>query len=406
MKTLRSTLLVVLTLGLGLSTQPQRGPSPKDLLTIPADITSYGGVFLRAQINNSQPLWFALDSGASFPFVIDASQASILGLKLDRRALRGMGAGPSPYDVADTNLRVIAIGGLRYTNQTVAVLSLDSIAAQIGRPLDGIVGIDLFTRYVVEIGYPDDQIKLYDPKTYKYSGAGEIIPLTLRDSHFFVPAEIVMPDRLPLNGQFLVDTGGWMVGVVLTTPFARSNRLPASRQPTIMDRSLSGLGGETKLLVGRATSFTVGKLRIREPVVYVSQDSGGALASSDYAGVIGSEILRKFSVIFDYTRRRLILEPNARYTEQLEYDMSGMSLRAYGEGLKTLRVYQVLDNSPASEAGLRVGDEVSSINGESASKFTLEKVLQMMKQPGREYKLLIKTASRTRLVMIKTRRLI
>jgi C-terminal processing protease CtpA/Prc len=102
----------------------------------------------------------------------------------------------------------------------------------------------------------------------------------------------------------------------------------------------------------------------------------------------------------------LIPEPNAHYAEPVEYDMSGINLRAYGDDLRTFRVYQVLDNSPASEAGLRVGDVLTNIDGVPASRLTLKEVWQMMKQPGREHELSFKRGSWTRSVKIKTRRLI
>ena len=410
-----ASVLVLLALGPGVFKLPRqvlsiaKGPaqSPfRNSLTFPADITSYGGIFLQARINNSQPLWFALDSGASSPFFIDTRRARVLGLKLQGHGSGEGGAGPSTYAFAETSGLTISIGDLEYIGQSAVVIALDSIEAQVGRPLDGLVGLDLFKRYVVEIDYLDRKIRLCDPQTYTYSGAGESIPLTLRDGHFFVAARIEMPGRPPLEGQFVVDTGGVMVTAVLTTPFSRSNNLPASNQKRILDKSLSGLGGETRLLVSRATSFTLGHLSIRAPVVYVSQDTGGALASSDYEGLIGSEILRRFRVIFDHTRGRLILEPNAHYAEPVEYDMSGISLRAYGDDLRTFKVYQVLAKSPAAEAGLRVGDVLTNIDGMPASRFTLEEVCQMMKQPGREHTLSIKRGGWTSSVKIRTRRLI
>ena len=407
--------LVAIALGPCVFTQPQQVPAPaksptKSLVTIAADVTSYGLIFLQARVNNSQPMWFALDSGASFPFVIDVRRARVLGLKLQGNLTREAGAGPGAYEVTQTRGVSINLGGLNFADQTAGVIALGSLEAQAGRPLDGLVGLDLFTRYVVEIDYVGNEIRLYDPQTYTYTGAGESIPLTLRDGNFFVPAKIEMPGRPRLDGQFLVDTGGGLVTAVLTTPFARSNNLPsnlpAPTQRTILDRSLAGLGGETRLLVSRATSFTLGNLVIREPVIYVSQDRGGALASSHFDGVIGGEILRRFKVVFDYARGRLILEPNAHYAEPVEYDMSGIRLRANGADFKTFRVYQVLEDSPAAEAGLRVGDVLAAIDGVPAARFTLDEIYQMLKVPGREYKLSVKRGGETLSMKIKMRRLI
>ena len=65
--------------------------SAKRPVTIPVEITSYGGIVLQAQINNSQPLSLWVDSGSTFPFVIGTKKATALGLKLKDHVL-GAGA--------------------------------------------------------------------------------------------------------------------------------------------------------------------------------------------------------------------------------------------------------------------------------------------------------------------------
>ena len=397
----------MLALGSGVFTPSHQVPSAaKSIVTIPADVTGYGLIFLRARVNNSQPMWFALDSGASFPFVIDTRQARALGLKLQDNLTLDGGAGAGTFEVAMTRGVFVKFDGLEFTNQTAAVFDLGSLEAIAGRSLEGLVGRDLFSRYVVEIDYLGNKISLFDPQTYTYSGAGESIPLALRGDYFLVRAKIELPGRSPLEGQFLVDTGGGFVTAILNAPFARSSGVLAPTQRAILDRSLSGLGGELRLLVSRATSFALGKLVIREPVIYASQDRGGALASADFDGVIGGEILRRFKVIFDYPRRRLILEPNAHYAEPVEYDMSGIRLRAGGGNFRTFKVYQVLENSPAAHAGLREGDVLAAIDGAPASRFSLDEIYQMLKQQGREYKLSVRRNNETLSVTIKTQRLI
>jgi len=401
-QTILCVVVVLLTFGIPL-TEPGYQNVP---ITIPVDITSYGGLFLQARVNNSTPMWFYLDSGANSPFVISANKAKELGLKLLGHVSREGGAGPNPYEASQTNGLTMALGHKTFVDQSAEVISLGLVEEQLGRSVDGLVGLDLFLNYVVEIDYEDQKLRLYDPQSFVYSGAGENIPLTLHDGHFFIPATIETPERGELAGQFLVDTGGCMMTAILTTPFAQKNSLPVPSQKTILDRSIAGLGGETRLLVGRATHFKIGDSVFSSPLIYISQDRDGALASPEYDGVIGTEILRRFRVIFDYARRRLILERNSHFKEPLEYDMSGMSLRAYGDDFRVFKIHQVLEDSPAGKAGLLVGDTLQRIDAVPASRLTLEQILQMMKAPGREYKLTIKRGSDTRVVEIKTRRLV
>ena len=159
------SVLVLLALGPGVFTRSHQAPSAaKSIVTIDADVTGYGLIFLRARVNDSQAMWFALDSGASFPFVIDTRQARALGLKLqDNQKLEG-GAGAGAFEVAMTRGVFLKFDGLEFANQTAAVFALDSLEAIAGRHLDGLVGRDLLSRYVVEIDYLGKKVSLYEPR--------------------------------------------------------------------------------------------------------------------------------------------------------------------------------------------------------------------------------------------------
>src|ERR1700694_918179 len=104
------------------------------------------------------------------------------------------------------------------------------------------------------------------------------------------------------------------------------------------------------------------------------------MASPEFDGVIGSEILRRFKVIFDYSRQRMILEPNRYFSESYEHDMAGMLLVTERTGF---RVRQVIENSPATAAGLHEGDFISAINGKPAFSLTLEQMRVMFIREGR-----------------------
>jgi C-terminal processing protease CtpA/Prc len=111
-------------------------------------------------------------------------------------------------------------------------------------------------------------------------------------------------------------------------------------------------------------------------------------------------------VVFDYSRQQMILEPNRHFSEPDEYDMSGVLLIAEGNDFKILKVKELIENSPATDAGLRAGDVISTVNGRPAAKLTLERVRQMFKKEGQSYLLSIKRGDEKMQTRIRLRRLI
>jgi C-terminal processing protease CtpA/Prc len=106
--------------------------------------------------------------------------------------------------------------------------------------------------------------------------------------------------------------------------------------------------------------------------------SSGAFASAETQGNIGAAILEKFTVVLDYARSRIILEPNARFAERIPLSRTGLSLVSEANDFKTFRVAAVADDSAASESGIRAGDVLAAIDGAPASKWTLSAVRERL----------------------------
>lgn len=49
------------------------------------------------------------------------------------------------------------------------------------------------------------------------------------------------------------------------------------------------------------------------PLTQFSQNTSGIFAAPEMAGTIGAQTLRRFTVIFDYQHREMILEPNEHF---------------------------------------------------------------------------------------------
>ena len=66
----------------------------------------------------------------------------------------------------------------------------------------------------------------------------------------------------------------------------------------------------------------------------------------------------------------------------------------------------MIEASPATKAGMRVGDVLTSINGKPASGMTLETVRGMFRRPGRSYRLTVKRNAMIRRIKLVTDRII
>ena len=350
-------------------------------------------IYLRARLNDSEPLWFLLDSGATASY-FDVERAKALGLGRDDFA-KGVSLDFPGVKLLDQKFLPQRLGFGIYNGQAV----------------DGLLGYDFISRFVVEIDYVNNTVTLHEPNSYKYSGSGEVVPLTLLedDSGGKVPlvqVRITQQGRVAIEGKFIADTAV-RSAVSFNTPFVDANKLLQFTQPTIQ----VPLGGgamvrESLQSVGRVPKIQLGRFTFKKNVAIFFQDKQGVVASPEFDGVIGAEILRRFKVIFDYSRRRMILEPDRFISDAEEYDMSGMLLIAEGTNFRTFKVRRTIENSPATLAGLREGDVISLIDGRSTSNLTLEEVRRMLKQKGRNYRLTVERDGQQIQTKIKLRRVI
>lgn len=378
-----------------------RFASGNSALHIPFELSS-NVIFLQARVNGSEPLWFILDTGASVT-VLDSSRAKMLGIKVSGGG-DVEGAGESAAAAGMARDVSFSLPGLDFQAREIAVLPLSNLNHYVGRVVDGILGHNFFSRFVVEIDYAARTINVYDPKSFQYSGTGDSIPLVLKDNAPSVRSPLALPGRAPIEGNFRIDTGG-SHALLLSTPFVKAQKVLESIPKTIAAPA-AGVGGETSVRLGRVQSLQLGRFTLEKPVTTFAQSAKGALANPDLTGNIGGGIMRRFKVIFDYRDRRMILEPNSRLTEPFESDMSGTVLTAEGPRLDSFKIFYVTENSPAAEAGLRVGDVITAIDGKPSPTLTLDAVREMFKQDGREYLLSIKRGEQVSQVKLQLRRLI
>src|SRR5262249_33575251 len=140
-------------------------------------------------------------------------------------------------------------------------------------------------------------------------------------------------------------------------------------------------GGRTSGRLGRVAALQIGSFTINNPITLFSEDKAGAFANPSLAGNIGARIASKFRMFLDYGRRRIILEPSPTFAEPFDQAFSGIALRAERPDYHTVRVHEVLEDSPASDASLEVGDVIVSIDGKATENLTLPMINDMLETP-------------------------
>ena len=353
-------------------------------------------MFVQLRVNNSRPLRFLFSTASTS--IIDTRIAKELGLPVQgKEDLGGIEAGLI-HGIS------LALPGVTALNQTVAVLPLEFLSSWMGQPVAGLIGYDFISQFVIEVDYATRKMNVYAPASYRYSGSGDVIQIKFIDKSPFIAVKITMEGGEAVEGTFELETGDSGV-LVVQRSFAEAHQLLNSTKGFRLG-NVGGVGGSmSRTLQGRVRNIQVGRFVINNPLVSFSQAEPGKEAT-DGDGQIGGEVLRRFRLILDYSRQRVILEPNKHLAEPVEADMSGFELVAEGEGLKTLTINEVLANSPAADAGLQEEDELTAIDGRPVTEFSLEQIRQMLKQEGKEYVLKLKRGSQTLQVRLKMRRLI
>jgi C-terminal processing protease CtpA/Prc len=141
----------------------------------------------------------------------------------------------------------------------------------------------------------------------------------------------------------------------------------------------------------------IGPFEFEDPQVAYSAGGPGI-------AVMGASLLHRFTAVFDYSRERLILEPNANFDKPPMVDRSGAFLVMSAAGDGTFEVLFVADGTPAHEAGLSRGDVIQAVDGVPTLEIRLNETRAMFCRP-KKYRLEVQRDGRKLETVIETRSL-
>lgn len=362
--------------------------------TVP--ITYDGDVVVEAMLNGRGPFSFILDTGGHDILTPDAAKA--LGLAgIGAGVSGGAGAGTLPEQY--TRVERVDIGAATLRDQSFIIIPLQYNTVERGTkpPLAGILGVELFERFAVELNYRAQTLTLR-PIQDAPLGHGVPVAITFTDDQPIFSAKIN-----GITGDNGLDTGN-SGSLVVQGRWAHSHGLAQQLRKGLLMAGF-GAGGMSKNWASRADLEVAGKT-FRHIVARYSEDRKGAFSSRTEAGNIGNEIYEHFTLSFDYGRGTVWFDPVYPPQErQYVYPRAGMSV--YKQSPDAFTVVTVLPKGPAGEVGIEVGDLIVAANGVPATTLSGWDLKRMVREPpGTQVRLDFTRAGQKRSTIVTLRELL
>lgn len=339
--------------------------SHKNKIVIPFKLEN-NLIIIQVGINNDNKLNFILDTGLKNTIITELSYNDTLQInEASATTLRGLG-GDEPIKVYESKNNKLIVDGIAIYNQDLYVImeNVFHMSERFGMQIHGILGHYTFKNYISEIDYTNRKLTLYNRETYKYptSKRWQKLPIEVINDKPYMFGKIINEAGDTVDVKLLIDTGAsqalWIderTSDKLSVPL---NNIPANLG--------MGLNGQITGRVGRLPELLIGKFKFKGVVSGFPDPE----SLSDYLkidnrhGSLGSDICRRFKFVIDYQGGFVYLKKNSRYREPFFYNASGIEIGTPDVSQSVFHIYGVDEKSEAYKAGLRVGDELFSINGE------------------------------------------
>jgi len=343
----------------------------KKRVTLPFE-TYNNLVVIPIMLNGVVPLRLVVDTGVRSTIITEKLITDILRLPYVRKITVN---GPGDYIILEAyviNNVDIVMNGAIGSDQSILVLEEDylNLRNHLGTEVHGMMGYDIFNRFIVGFDYSRNVMTLHEPEYFKPPRRYAELPLSIEDTKPYIFAKLQINDTSIVYAKLMVDSGA--SHALMLNPDSHENIVIP--EANIETRIGIGLGGPITGKISVIDGLEFDKFKFENVITSFPDpesypDSIGLVYRN---GTIGGELLSRFKVIFDYFNKKIYFKKNpASYSKEFGYNMSGITVVAEGENLNVYKISHIKKGSPAERADIRINDSIASINGISDEKLEL-----------------------------------
>lgn len=326
-----------------------------------------GHLIIPVRINDSASVRLAFDTGASATVLFETERTRSLRLQAERQIPIG---GASGVDLV--NDAKVSLAGIDVTNLTILHVPLRNspiFANDDEAYFDGAVGGDLLHRFVTQIDYVKQVIRFskgsIDVAT---DPTWRVVPIDIRTRVPVIDVRLQGARARSESVRLLVDSGA-PAYAYMNPDLTRRTAVPARNYLT-RGRSFNG---PYERVTARLAAFSLGGFEFPGLVTHFDRTDFKDLGRA--VGLIGNGVLRNFDLIFDYRAGTLAMRRNARFDASSKADRSGIDLQPHRAGAI---VRSVAPGSKAEQLGVKGGDVVTDIDGQSLRSDSFDQVKQLL----------------------------
>lgn len=405
--------------------------NPKNKVVIPFEFIN-NLIFIPVMINGEE-LTFLLDTGVEQTILFSLDEKEEVPLfNLEKLKLRGLGSKEAIDSYKSSKNKVQIKDMVDFNHEIYIILDQDfNFSSQVGIPVNGILGYNFFKKHIVEIDYDRKKIVVYEHTNKKIKS--KLLKKFTKDSITIEECKpYIISNFRSENGlvpsKLLLDTGNSDAVWVFTNK-TQKIKVPSKNIDDYLGRGFSGnVYGKR----ARLQSFEFGEKTFDFPLVTFPDSTSVKNVNfvPNRVGSIGSEIISRFTVVFDYLNHTIYTKPNSKINQPFQFNMSGIEVSHSGlewvketvnEPNKGIKIYTNSDaenrdnslkirftlkpifkiasvraGSEAEKAGVKVGDRIMKINNHSSHGLTIEIINGLLKsEDGKAIEIEVERDSKT-----------